>query len=107
MSHTRMLSLLAAGALALTAGCLPPPPGGVMYVEYASYGPPAPYYEEIGVAPGPGYAWVSGYWGWGGRDYRWVPGRWAMPPRGHRAWVAPQWRQHGHRGWEMRPGHWR
>jgi hypothetical protein len=101
-----MLSLLAAGALAITTGCLPPP-GGTMYVEYANLEPPPAYVEVVGLAPGPGYVWVAGYWGWGGGSYRWVPGRWDVPPRGHRSWVAPQWRQHGHGRWAMRPGHWR
>lgn len=108
MSHARMLKLLAAGALVVAAaGCAPLPPGRVVYVEYATYAPPPLQYEVIGVAPGPGYLWVAGYWNWTGVEYVWVSGSWVVPPPGRRVWVAPAWQQHRGRGWYMRRGRWR
>ena len=82
------------------AGCA----GGGVY--YASYGPPAPRYRVIGVAPGPGYVWTNGYWDWRGRNWTWVEGRWMRPPRARATWVAPEWRQDGRR-WRFRRGYWR
>jgi hypothetical protein len=81
--------------------------GGYRYnYGYAGYGPPAPRYRAIGVAPGPGYVWVNGYWGWRGSRYEWNEGRWDRPPRGRTAWVDGNWRHEG-RGWRYREGHWR
>ncbi len=39
----------------------PYPGGGVVMVA-----PPAPVVEDYGVAPGPGYIWIGGYWNWAG-----------------------------------------
>ena len=66
----------------------PPPPPPAAYVA----GP-------VGVAPGPGYVWVDGYWNWVGGRWVWVPGAWVLPPHGHRVWVAPaiEFRWHGGR----------
>ena len=66
----------------------PPPPPPAAYVA----GP-------VGVAPGPGYVWVDGYWNWVGGRWVWVPGAWILPPHGHRVWVAPalEFRWHGGR----------
>jgi len=81
--------------------------GGYGYnYRYVSYGPPAPRYRVIGVAPGPGYVWVNGYWGWRGGRYSWYEGRWARPPLGRTAWVDGDWYRDG-RGWRYREGHWR
>lgn len=44
--------------------------------------PPDPVYEEQTDSPGPGYAWVGGYWGWNGVDWGWNWGRWAVAPEG-------------------------
>jgi WXXGXW repeat (2 copies) len=46
---------------------------------YIGGAPPALRYEERGPEPGPGYAWVEGYWAPNGRHYRWVAGRWDRP----------------------------
>jgi len=75
--------------LGLAVGTPPPPP------------PPAYVAGPVGVAPGPGYVWVDGYWNWVGGRWVWVPGAWVLPPHGHRVWVAPaiDFRWHG--------GHWR
>ncbi len=39
---------------------------------YVGSPPPPLRYEERGAEPGPGYAWVDGYWAPNGRHYRWV-----------------------------------
>ncbi len=55
----------------------PPPPPVVAYV------PP--------VAPGPGYAWVDGYYYPVGPRYVWRPGYWARPPYRGSVWIAPRY----------------
>src|SRR5574340_92840 len=55
-------------------------PGPVVAVA-----PPAPVPEVIGVAPGPGYFWIGGWWNWGGGHYDWHPGRWEHDRRGYRS----------------------
>ena len=47
------------------------------YGYYAPTPPPPLRAEAYGAAPGPGYAWVGGYWGYRGNAYAWSPGRWA------------------------------
>ena len=68
-------------------------------------GPPAlPVYAQP-IAPGPGYLWTPGYWGWnddGG--YYWVPGTWVVAPIGM-LWTPGYW------GWgggfyAWHPGYW-
>jgi hypothetical protein len=81
-------SLLAAAFVlfgTILTGCA----GGYRYsYGYAGYGPPAPRYRVIGVAPGPGYVWVNGYWGW----------------RGSRGPVGPSSsRAHRVGGWRLAP----
>lgn len=83
----------------LGAGC-----GGGYYA--ASYGPPAPRYAVVGVAPGPGYVWTNGYWDWRARNWAWVEGRWQRPPRRNAVWVSPEWRRQG-RGYRFHRGYWR
>ncbi len=77
--------------------------GGAYYVRY---GPPAPRYRVIGVAPGPGYVWTDGYWDWRGRNWAWVDGRWVRPPRRGAYWVRPEWRHEGNH-WRFHRGYWR
>jgi len=67
--------------------------------------PPAPVVRVVGYAPGPGYAWVEGFWDWRGR-YVWVPGYWARPPRPHAVWV-PGRAYYNHGRYYRRRGHWR
>ena len=102
-SHTLrwVLSLLASAVL---AGCVVVPDqrhyaGGVVMVA-----PPPPREEAPGMAPVPGYVWLSGYWGWAGNRHEWVPGHWDAPRPG-RHWVAHAWVRQGD-GWLLRPGHW-
>jgi len=86
------------GAVSL-AGC-----GG--YAYYAPAPPPAIRIEARGVAPGPGYVWIDGYWGYRGRSYGWVSGRWERPPRARAVWEPGRWEQRNNR-WAYRAGRWR
>jgi YXWGXW repeat-containing protein len=54
-------------------------------------GPPAlPVYAQP-IAPGPGYMWTPGYWGWNdGGGYYWVPGTWVVAPIGL-LWTPGYW----------------
>ena len=83
MNRIRSLLLLAALAAGGAVGCsrhyrahIPPPP------------PPPPYaYRERGVAPGPGYVWVDGYWVFRGNHWHWVSGHWVRTPHSrHGRW---------------------
>jgi hypothetical protein len=77
------------------------------YVALQVPPPPAPYVVgAVGVAPGPGYVWVDGYWNLSGNRWAWVNGRWAVPPRPRAVWVADRWERHGS-GWRYHRGHWR
>ena len=73
---------------------------------YVGYGPPAPRYGVVGVAPGPGYAWADGYWGYRGGRYEWNEGRWERPPHGRTHWERGEWRHEGNR-WRYHEGRWR
>ena len=67
--------------------------------------PPLVRVETQTVAPGPGYAWTTGYWRWTGTDYVWVPGSWVVRPRAAAVWVGGHWvRRPG--GWVWIAGHW-
>jgi hypothetical protein len=72
----------------------------------AAYGPPAPRYGVVGVAPGPGYVWTDGYWDRRGGGWGWVSGSWVRPPRARAVWVPGEWRHEG-RNWRFHRGHWR
>jgi len=91
--------------LILFAGLLGACGGGYNY-GYVRYGPPAPRYGVVGYAPGPGYVWTDGYWGWRGGRYVWVPGRWLRPPHARAVWVPGAWSRDGH-GWRFQEGYWR
>ena len=67
--------------------------------------PPAPQVEVVGVAPGPEYIWVPGWWEWHGR-WVWMEGRWTVGPHPHARWEPGHWVHHG-RGYVWRPGRWR
>lgn len=94
-----LFGLTFASLLACSSG---PPPGAV-YVERR---PPPARVEVVTRSPGSGYAWIGGYWRWGGNDYDWVPGRWVVPERGYRRWEAGRWIHKGHR-WYWVEGRWR
>jgi len=102
-----MKQRILAGAFVLFGTVLAACGGPYGYTSaYVAYGPPAPRYGAVGAAPGPGYVWVNGYWGWAGGRYVWNEGRWAHPPHGRHAWVEGGWHHEGH-GWRYHEGHWR
>ena len=88
-------SWIAAAALAATLWAAPASAARI----YVSVAPPTPIAEVRVTAPGPGYVWVGGFHRWDGHAYAWVPGRWALPPHGHKAWVAGHWSHHHTHGW--------
>lgn len=109
------LVLLAAGAAALP-GCVVAP----AYPSYPNYPsaraprydddlpgpPPAPQYEVIGVAPYPGWFWISGFWSWRAGRHAWIGGHWEAPRPGYR-WEPHRWEPASRgRGWREVPGQW-
>ena len=98
-------ALLAAMALSLTvSACVVGPPGAYYEGGYVSIAPPPPRVEYYGVAPGPGYLWLGGYWRWTGRRYAWVGGHWGRYRPGYN-WVPDRWARGPH-GWRHERGHW-
>ena len=75
---------------------------GGIYVQTA---PPAPVYEAVPAAPGPGYYWVAGYWRWNGYRYVWARGHYEVAPYSGAVWHPGHWRQ-GPNGWYWVAGHW-
>lgn len=112
-SRRTVLGAVAAitGATVLT-GCIVVPAGD--RGGYAGYGgyrsgpvmvaPPPPPGEVIGVAPGPGYFWIGGFWNWIGGRYVWVGGHWEAHRQGYR-WQPHHWAREG-QGWRAEQGHW-
>jgi len=72
---------------------------------YIGGAPPPLRYEERSAMPGPGYAWVDGYWSPNGHHYRWVAGRWDRPPYEGAYWNHPHY-DHYQQGWQLHEGHW-
>ncbi len=56
--------------------------------------PPVPVVRYIPPSPGPGYAWVGGYWSPVGARYAWREGYWARRPYVGAYWVAPRYSGH-------------
>lgn len=79
------------GALAL---------GGCHVRAYRPYGtvvyqaPPPARVVMQPPAPGPGYAWVNGYWHWNGGQWVWMEGQWVAQRQGY-VYVAPSWTMQG------------
>ena len=64
--------------------------------------PPAPRVVRVQPrSPGPGYAFVSGYWYPAGKHYKWHQGYWTRPPYSGAVWVAPR-----HDSGQYYEGHW-
>ena len=64
--------------------------------------PPRPrVVRVVPVSPGPGYAWIDGYWYPVGRHYRWHEGYWTRPPYEGARWVGPR-----HDGTQFFAGYW-
>lgn len=84
----------------------PPPPEAQAPVVIVAT-PPPPVREAVSpFAPGPGYVWIAGYWGWEHGRRLWVRGRWERPPHGYHVWVPPHWERH-RRGYAFYRGYWR
>jgi len=109
--------LLACGAsalfcvLALTNGCVVavrPAPLAV-YAEpqevVVTEAPPAPIVEYVGVAPGPGFFWIGGYYHWNGGRWAWRAGHYERPPHPGARWVAARYEVRGGRRVYI-AGHW-
>jgi hypothetical protein len=82
-----------------------PAPGLAFAVSVA---PPALQADVAFAAPGPGFAWVDGYYDWsaGRKAYVWIPGRWMRPPFRSARWYPPRW-ERGARGNLYYRGYWR
>jgi hypothetical protein len=99
-SMATVLALVGLSGCYVRAGVAVPAPA--LYVNVA---PPPPRVEVFGVAPGPDYVWVGGYWNWVEGRHVWVAGRWEHPPHPGYRWVPHEWvRADG--GWRLREGHW-
>jgi hypothetical protein len=112
LRNAALLSLLALGS-----GCVvavrpapvvyeqpvpPAPPGEVIVTE----DPPAPIYETVGIAPGPGFIWIGGYYHWTGGRWVWYRGHYARPPHPGAAWVGARYEFRGGRRTYI-AGYWR
>jgi len=53
--------------------------------------PPLDRYEAVGIAPGPGYVFIRGHWGWRHERWEWIGGRWELPAQPGAVWVPGQW----------------
>lgn len=99
-------------SLAMAAVLAGPVTGCVVYtrpapgVVYVREGPPPARVEVIPAAPGVGFVWIRGFWGYRAGAYAWVPGRWERPVEGRREWVPERW-VHDRNGWYLVEGHWR
>ena len=68
--------------------------------------PPQAQYEVVGVAPHPGWFWISGFWTWRANRHAWIGGRWEAPRHGYR-WQPHRWEPISQgRGWRERHGGW-
>jgi hypothetical protein len=76
---------------------------GVAPAPVYMYAPPPPVVAyEPPPCPGPGYAWVAGYWYPAGSRYTWRAGYWTRPPFSGARWVAPRYHGRHYYG-----GYWR
>jgi WXXGXW repeat (2 copies) len=66
--------------------------------------PPPLRAEAIGVAPGPGYIWIRGHWGWHHERWEWIGGRWEIPAQPGTVWIPGRWAPRGN-GWVWVEGH--
>ena len=99
-------TLMVGVTMAVASACIPPLTGMSIEMVYVQSAPPPRRVEVLTPVPGPGYAWVEGYWVWQSRTYAWVPGHWQRPPKRHAKWHSGRWKRHD-RGWYYVPGYWR
>ena len=98
MKRTLLASIVLAGSALMFSGCAS---RGAVYVG----GPPAPRVEYYGVAPGPEYVWLPGYYNYGSSGYVWVGGRWGRRPHSGARWVDGGYARRGNH-FEHREGRW-
>jgi hypothetical protein len=91
-----------AALLTLGTGCVVavrPAPVATVYAEpgevVVNSEAPAPIYETVGVAPGPGFFWVGGYYHWYGNHWGWRAGHYERPPHPGARWIAPRYAYRG------------
>lgn len=99
-TKSALLSSVFLASLALSA-C-----GAGVYYGYNGPPPPPPRFGVAGVAPGPGFVWIDGFYDLRGSTWVWRPGYWARPPHRGMVWVRPNWEHHGH-GYRFHRGYWR
>jgi len=103
MKRSLVAALASTMLLTALSGCIvAPAPGYAAVVAYEA--PPPLRYEVVGVAPAPGYFWVSGAWFYSGGHYRWHGGYWEAPRPGYH-WVPHAWTRESN-AWAMHPGRW-
>jgi hypothetical protein len=61
--------------------------------------------EVSGSAPGVGFVWTPGYYGYRDGGYAWVGGVWGRPPMVGVGWIAPRYVGIGAR-YYLQPGRW-
>ena len=98
MNRKLTLLLLVTLALLVLGAC-----AGGYYVQVP---PPPPRYGVVGYAPGPGFAWVDGFWDWRGGNWFWVGGSWQRPPSPRAVWVPHRWVPYALR-YRLVRGYWR
>jgi hypothetical protein len=108
--------LIIMGTSLLLTGCVvhdyssePPSATADTTAEVDVSGPPPADQETdvaVGVAPGPDFVWVGGFWGWGTGGWAWHRGYWGRPPHRGAAWVRPHYVNRGGRHVWVRGG-WR
>src|SRR2546425_2322857 len=101
MKRKLLLAPVVFVALAGLSAC-----AGNGYYAVRTAPPPPRAYGIVGVAPGPGYVWIDGFWDWRGGNWRWMNGYWGRRPRPRAVWVRPYWEPHG-RGYRFHRGYWR
>jgi hypothetical protein len=60
-------------------------------VPAPAYAPPVAPAAVVPPAPGPGYAWVGGYWYPNGARWAWRAGYWGRRPYARSYWVGPRY----------------
>jgi hypothetical protein len=114
--RTKLLRVVSAAAvlgslLALGTGCVVAVrPAPVVYSEQpgevvVDNDPPPAQAEVVGVAPGPGFIWIGGYYHWYGNRWAWRGGHYERPPHNGAVWVRPRYAFRGNRRVYVR-GYW-
>ena len=99
------IALTAAAALLTFSLATPAAHAQVSFGVRIGTPPPPLRYEARPVAPGPGYAWVDGFYEPFNGRYRWHPGYWNRAPYEGAYYVHPHW-DHYPDGWHQHEGYW-